>query len=38
MLMVDQQVVVTKSYNLSQNATQNAENIITPYDGAIACK
>ncbi len=37
-LMVDQQVVVTESYNFSQNATHNAENIITLYDGAIACQ
>ncbi len=35
-LVVDQQVVVTGSYNFSQNATHNAENIITLYDGAIA--
>jgi len=35
-LVVDQQVVVTGSYNFSQNATQNAENMITLYDGTIA--
>jgi len=37
-LVVDRQVVVTGSYNFSQNATHNAENIITLYDGAIACQ
>ncbi len=35
-LMVDQQVVVTGSYNFSQNATHNAENIIILYDEVIA--
>jgi phosphatidylserine/phosphatidylglycerophosphate/cardiolipin synthase-like enzyme len=37
-LMVDQQVVVTGSFNFSQNATHNAENIITLYDEVIACQ
>lgn len=35
-LVVDQQAVVTGSYNFSQNATHNAENMITLYDTAIA--
>jgi phospholipase D len=35
-LVVDQQIVVTGSYNFSKNATRNAENIITLYDEAIA--
>jgi len=35
-LVVDQQVVATGSYNFSQNATRNAENKITLYDEAIA--
>lgn len=35
-LVVDQQVVVTGSYNFSQNATHNAENIIILHDEAIA--
>jgi phosphatidylserine/phosphatidylglycerophosphate/cardiolipin synthase-like enzyme len=35
-LVVDQQVVVTGSFNFSQNAIHNAENIITLYDETIA--
>jgi phosphatidylserine/phosphatidylglycerophosphate/cardiolipin synthase-like enzyme len=37
-LVVDQQVVVTGSFNFSPNAIHNAENIITLYDEAIACQ
>lgn len=37
-LVVDQQIVVTGSYNFSQNATHNAENIITLFDEPIACQ
>jgi phosphatidylserine/phosphatidylglycerophosphate/cardiolipin synthase-like enzyme len=35
-LVVDQQVVVTGSYNFSQNAMHKAEYIITLYDESIA--
>jgi phosphatidylserine/phosphatidylglycerophosphate/cardiolipin synthase-like enzyme len=34
-LVVDQQVVVTGNYNFSQNATHNAENIITLLMGPL---
>ena len=37
-LVVDQQTVVTGSYNFSQNATHNAENMITLYDNGIAAE
>lgn len=37
-LVVDQQIVITGSYNFSQNATHNAENIITLFDESIACQ
>ena len=37
-LMIDQKVVVTGNYNFSQNAAQNAENIINLYNEAIACQ
>jgi len=35
-LVVDQHVVITGSFNFSQNAIHNAENIIALYDEAIA--
>ncbi len=35
-LVVDQQVVVTGSFNFSQNATHNAENIVTLTEKIIA--
>ena len=35
-LVVNQQIVVTGSYNFSKNAIRNAENVITLYDESIA--
>ena len=37
-IVVDGKVVKTGSFNFSANATKNAENVITIYDGAIAAQ